>query len=203
MTGGGTGGSWRRSSAGRRLENFGGGYAVDDDDEDSGSGPRACRSPCRPWRSFYRNYGILADATEQVGQVSNPAACGPGFPRPRKRSPGPPAGAAASPARELLATRALFVGVAPPWSADPGFTQPECGARVPGSSCLPWLGLFSPFPNSAFSAPPPTPSSVSSLILVLQGSFEVLLPFRWLSIPWKIKLRVQKRLSRGKNLQLI
>lgn len=82
---------------------------------------------------LYRNYGILADATEQVGQVSNPAACGPGVPRPRKRSPGP-AGAAASPARELLAARAVFVGVSPSRECRSGLHQPECGPRVPGSS---------------------------------------------------------------------
>lgn len=169
MTGGGTGGSWRRSSAGRRLGEL---------RRRRGRRRRRRRRGQQegaPGLSFtmptveelYRNYGILADATEQVGQVSNPAACGPAF-RGLESAPRARRGLLLRPPASSWPPGLFSSGWAPPGSADPGFTSQSA---VPASQAPlpPVVSLFSPFPNSAFSAPHPIPSSVSSLILVLQG----------------------------------
>ena len=155
VTGGCTGGSWSRNSAGRRLGEL----------------------QRRRWRrrrrqqeralglsftmptveELYRNYGILADATEQVGQVSSLAACGArrsaAF---RKRSPGrrglllrPPAGS--QPPR-LFRQGGPLAG-----SADSGFTRESA---VPGfqAPLPPLISLFSPWRVlTASSAPPASP----------------------------------------------
>lgn len=144
VTGGGTGGSWRRSSTGRRL----------------GELQRRRWSRRRPRQQeralglsltmptveeLYRNYGILADATEQVGQVSPPAACRARHSAAsRKRSRGR-AGAAASPSRWLPAAPA----VSSRWRFSEcrlGLYQGERGPRVPGSSA----SLGQPFLTVAF-----------------------------------------------------
>lgn len=155
---------------------------------------------------LYRNYGILADATEQVGQVSSLAACGArrsaAF---RKRSLGrrglllrPPAGS--QPPR-LFRRGGPLAG-----NADSGFTRESA---VPGfqAPLPPLISLFSPWRFPAQPLQPPRPRPVQSLskpcppdsteVFLLFGGAQSLGRLDWESS------RGQKCLSRGKNLQLI
>jgi hypothetical protein len=90
---------------------------------------------------LYRNYGILADATEQVSQVGPRAAC-----RARRSAasetlsaalPGPGGGAALPcRARELPAHPGYLARVDTPLgNVDPGIPGESVGPRLP-SSCV-------------------------------------------------------------------
>lgn len=88
--------------------------------------------------------------------LRGPALCGLS-----KALPGP-AGATASPSRGLPAAPAVPSGWAPRRECRLGLHQGEHGPRVPGSSAsLDWPFLTVAFPNSASSAPPSPPRSVS------------------------------------------
>lgn len=178
VTGGGTGGSWRRNSADRGFR---------------GLRRRRWRRRRRRGRrrqqerplglsltmptveELYRNYGILADATEQVGQVSPRAAC-----RARRsaasRKGSEPGGDCPSPSRGLPAAGLFRLDGLLSGSVDSCLHQGERRPRFPGSS----PSLDQPFLTVAF------PNSLINFPLILSPSFAFLISK---SFSFSVKLR--------------
>lgn len=136
VTGGGTGGSWRRNSAGRGFRGLRRRRWRRRGRRRQQERPLGLSLTMPTVEELYRNYGILADATEQVGQVSPRAACrARRSAASRKRSE--PGGDCSSPSRGLPAARLFRLDGLLSGSVDSVFTKEN---DVPGSQApLPLL----------------------------------------------------------------